>query len=173
LQPAPAPSWQIDSYLHSPGGGIITAHDVFTDEQDVGVFSIGMTGLSPTSVYTRVHVVNDVAAWVDGMVIPSDVAGSDGWVSTDSIGGFMHPDNWPGAATVPGAYDIVFDTNANGVYDAATDPVDSGDVGTAGFVVTFTNVVPEVPLGTIVASLVMAFGIAGFLGVPRLRKRLR
>jgi len=172
LNPAPAPNWQIDSYL-GPGAPV-AAQDTFADAQDVGVYSIGTTGLTPTMPYARMHVVNDVAAWADGMAIPADVAGSNNIITPGGSGGWFYtPTIWLGTATVPGAYDIVFDTNANGVYDAATDPVDSGDVGTAGFVVTFTNVVPEVPLGTIVASLVMAFGIAGFLGVPRLRKRLR
>lgn len=35
------------------------------------------------------------------------------------------------------------------------------------------NQVPEVPFSTIVTSLVMALGIAGFVGLPKLRKRLR
>lgn len=34
------------------------------------------------------------------------------------------------------------------------------------------NAIPEVPFGTIIASLAMALGIAGFVGLPRLRKRL-
>jgi hypothetical protein len=78
-----------------------------------------------------VYIVSD-RAWTDGDPIPPDVSGVTETVTTDSSGGLGPVEVWPRLLTV-GEYDIVFDANQNGVYDALFDAVD--DPNHPGFVV--------------------------------------
>ncbi len=88
---------------------------------DEAVYGTG-SGFSAFS-FVDVYIVGDLA-WTDGMAIPPDVS-SDGMntVPTDAAGNLGSTNVWPPPLT-PGEYDMVFDANRNGVYDAAIDVVD-------------------------------------------------
>ncbi len=162
-----APSWQIETYL---GTGVPSVQDIFTYDQDVGVYSIGTTGYKPGEVLS-VYVVNDVVTWTNGMSIPPRVAGSAPTITTDTSGGFCKADMWVAAATVQGAYDVVLDTNMNGVYDAGIDRLDSDDAGTAGFTVATLFHTPEAPLGIIGLVASMLVGIAAFFAITKVSRK--
>jgi len=119
-------------------------------------------GFVPDTEY-EVQVVNDTD-WTDGMTIPSYIAKTT--VTTDSWGGILdaYP-VWNGAT--PGKYDIVVDVDGDGLYYAEADALDDSDIEvTAGFFV-----VPEVPLGTLMASLAMIIGLACYFAIPKIRKK--
>ncbi len=62
---------------------------------------------------------------------------------------------------------VVVDVNGNGIYDAEVDALDDSDIEvTAGFFV-----IPEVPLGTIMASLAMNDWISLLHYYPKIRKK--
>ena len=114
----------------------------------------------------------------DGDPIPADVS-SDGMnpaVPTD-INGDLGPANvWPPPLT-PGEYDMVFDANWNGVYDAATDVVDHP--AHPGFVIQAPApiggiIVPVNRLGLLAPWLGMAaLGSLAVLMVALIRRRRR
>ena len=100
------------------------------------------------------------------MVIPSRVSGTVITVSSDAIGDIPATLVW-GDPLVVGKYDIVVDVNGNGMYDEGIDALDDSDIEvTAGF-----NVIPEVPLGTIMASAVMIIALVAYAAVPKFRKK--
>jgi hypothetical protein len=74
-------------------------------------------------------VVDD--SWSNNMPIPADLS-SDGFntVPIDTLGNLAVTMIWPGRLTI-GQYDIVFDTNQDGIYQFGVDVVD--DPGDPGF----------------------------------------
>ena len=111
-------------------------------------------------------MVEDVTTWTDGMAIPSRVPDTATSVSSDASGNIQATLvwSWP---LVPGKYDIVVDVNDNGVYDAGIDAIDDSDIQvTAGFFV-----IPEVPLGTVMALAAMIIALVGYFAMPRFRKK--
>lgn len=139
--------------------------DTFDIPEDVYVVGIGY----PVNVGPHPHdlwVVEDVATWTDGMAIPSRVSGTATSVSSDASGNIPATLVWSGPL-VPGKYDIVVDVDGDGKYDAGIDALDDSDVQvTAGFFV-----VPEVPLGTIMASAAMIIALVGYFAIPKFRKK--
>jgi len=128
------------------------------------VYVIG-NGFSPSTTYD-LYLVQDVAVWSDGMVIPTRVFGTATTVSSDANGNVPATLVW-GGLLVLGKYDVVVDVNSNGVYDAGVDVLDDGDVEvTAGL-----NVIPEVPMGTLMASTAIIVGFACYFGFPKIRKK--
>jgi len=74
------------------------------------------------------------------------------------------------APLVSGRYDIVIDANRNGVYDAATDGLDSGS---PGFVVV-AGTPPSPPVSVPVltpAGIIALIGLLCAIGVSRIRRR--
>jgi hypothetical protein len=139
------------------------------------VYATG-SGFRPNSE-VDVHVVED-RAWTDGDPIPDDVSGRTETVTTKGDGGLGPADVWAPPVT-PGEYDIVFDANRNGQFDAATDAVD--DPNHPGFVVQGAQ-----PVGGVVmpvermellapwielAALVAAAPLAGLV-VALVRRRM-
>jgi len=98
---------------------------------DETVYASG--GCSPASSDVDVYIVPD-DTWTDGMTIPSDLS-DDGMntIQTDGSGSLGPIAVWQPPLTV-GEYDMVFDANQNGVYDAGIDVVD--DPNHPGFTVT-------------------------------------
>ncbi len=96
------------------------------------VYVVG-SGFVPSTI-VHVHVVSD-ATWFDGMAIPPDLSG-DGMnaISTGSSGSLGPVAIWS-PPLVAGEYDVVFDANQNGIFDAATDAVH--DPNHPGFVVQY------------------------------------
>jgi hypothetical protein len=63
--------------------------------------------------------------WSDGMAIPADVSGDAvNTLSADALGRLGNTLVWPGELTI-GQYDIVFDADRDGVFDAVGDCVDN------------------------------------------------
>jgi len=110
-------------------------------------------------------LVEDVT-WVDGMAIPPRVPGTATSISSDASGDIPTTLLWSNPL-VAGKYDIVVDVNGDGLYYADTDALDDNDIEvTAGFFV-----VPELPLGTILASLSMFGALIGYVGFKRYRTK--
>jgi PKD repeat protein len=107
----PPEGWSSDDI-----GAEVNAYCEFED-----VYTTGSSFPHDTNV--DIYIVSDYT-WGDGMSIPTDVS-SDGYntVMTDSDGNLGPVVIWP-APVDPGEYDIVFDANQNGVYDALIDYVD-------------------------------------------------
>jgi hypothetical protein len=78
----------------------------------------------PVNANVCIYIVED-RAWTDADPVPADVSG-DGMntVQTDGSGNLEPVSVWEPPLTV-GEYDIVFDANCNGIYDAGTDVVDN------------------------------------------------
>jgi hypothetical protein len=109
------------------------------------VYATGSGFIPNTDV--DVCIVGD-RAWTNGMAISPDIS-SDGMniVPTDAAGNLGPANVWPPPLT-PGEYDMVFDANQNGVYDAATDVVDHPDH--PGFVV---QAPPPRPVGGVIVPV--------------------
>jgi hypothetical protein len=139
-----------------------TVEDSFGLMEDVYVVG---SGFAPSTTYD-LYVVLDEAVWSDGMVIPARVSGSATSVSSDFAGNIPVTLAWA-SPLVPGKYDIVVDVNGNGVYDAGVDALDDGDIEvTAGFFV-----IPEVPMGTLMASTALIIGFVCYFGFPKIRRK--
>ncbi len=130
--------------------------DTYTTSE--AVFATG-SGFVPNT-YVDVYIVGDLA-WADGMAIPPDVS-SDGvdTVLTDAVGNLGPALVWLPPLT-PGQYDLVFDANQNGLYDAAIDVVD--DPNHPGFVVE-----EPLPIGGIVVAVNKVKLLAPWLGLAGL-----
>jgi hypothetical protein len=117
--------------LLSPEGestdSVGVGQDTYFTDEDVYATGSGFRRNSDVDVY----IVGD-RAWTDGDPIPADVSHGVETVATDGAGNLGPALVWPRPLT-PGEYDMVFDANQNGVYDAATDVVD--DPNHPGFVV--------------------------------------
>jgi len=127
----PPEGWSSDDI-----GAEVNAYCEFED-----VYTTGSSFPHDTNV--DIHILPDLA-WSDGMGIPGDVS-SDGYntVMTDSDGNLGPALIWP-APVDPGEYDIVFDANQNGVYDALIDYVDHPNH--PGFIIS------ECPIAAFTAS---------------------
>jgi hypothetical protein len=103
------------------------------------VYASGNCSLPSSDV--DVYIVGD-DTWTDGMSIPTDVS-DDGMntIQTDGSGNLGPVAVWSPPLTV-GEYDIFFDANQNGVYDAGIDIVD--DLNHPGFTVTTSGGGPAV-----------------------------
>jgi hypothetical protein len=101
--------------------------DTYAIDETVYATGGGFSANSDVDVY----IVPD-RAWTDGDPIPPDVSGGAETATTDGAGDLAPEEVWPPQLT-PGEYDMVFDANQNGVYDAAGDVVD--DPNHPGFVV--------------------------------------
>ena len=124
------------------------------------------TGYRPQTVYD-IYVVEDVT-WVDGMAIPPRVAGTATTVTSDAAGNVPATLLWS-APLVAGKYDIIVDVDGDGLYYAEADALDDSDIEvTAGFFV-----IPEVPLGTLMAAIGMFAALTGFIGFKRPKLRLK
>ena len=138
-----------------------TTKDIFYVADDLFVKG---TGYSPSSIH-NIYVVNDVVVWSDGMTIPTRISGTATTVSSDASGNILPTNAWTGPLT-PGKYDILVDLNGNGVYDAEIDALDDNDIEvTGGFFV-----VPEIPLGTIMATMGMFVAFIGYANYKRNRE---
>jgi len=128
------------------------------------VYAAG-TGFTTTNV--DIYVVHD-RDWNDGDHIPSDVTGAVETVSV--VSGDVGPVLVWHARLTPGSYDIVIDANRNGVYDAATDGLDSGS---PGFVVVASP--PPTPPTDVPAltphGIIALLGLLCVIGVSRIRRR--
>lgn len=144
----------------SDAGGNKKDNFVVTDD----VFVYG--SVYPTSEAFDLYVVNDVTTWTDGMAIPAQVPGTATTVSSDASGNIPASPVWNSPLT-PGKYDIVVDVDGNGNYDAWIDALDDNDVvTTAGFLV-----IPQVPLGTLMASAAMIAGLVCYYAIPKVSKK--
>jgi hypothetical protein len=111
-------------------------------------------------------VVDD--SWSNNMPIPTDLS-SDGLntVPIDSVGNLAVTMIWPGRLTI-GQYDIVFDTNRDGIYQSGVDVVD--DPGDPGFEVLDD---PPGPSVSAPVSPNIYIGIAAALGAGALAYLVR
>jgi hypothetical protein len=138
-----------------------TKKDIFALSDEVYATGIGY---SPSTTYD-VYVVEDVT-WVDGMAIPPRVPGTATTVTSDASGNVPPTLLWS-SPLVAGKYDIVVDVDGDGLYYAEADALDDNDIEvTAGFFV-----VPELPLGTILAALSMFVALIGYVGFKRNRAK--
>ncbi len=145
--------------------------DLYT--YDETVYAIG--SFFPPDVDIDIYVVPD-QEWTVGMVIPADVS-SDGvnTVHTNATGAFDPVVIWP-ALLKPGAYDVVFDVEQDGLYteylEAYTDGVD--DPNHPGFVVDWLvggEVLAANPLELLAPYLVAGTTVAGTLAVLYRKRR--
>lgn len=137
--------------------------DTFYPIEDVYVNG---TGYSPSKTYD-IYVVEDVAPWTDGTAIPSRVPGTATSVPSDASGVIQPALVWSDPLVV-GKYDIVVDVNGNGLFDQGIDALDDSDIEvTAGF-----HIIPEVPLGTVMASTAMIIALVSYIALPKRRRRV-
>jgi WD40 repeat protein len=110
-------------YTIQPDGESTDTVGVGQDEYTVDepVFATGSGFPSNTDI--DIYIVFD-DKWTDNKTIPPDLS-NDGvnTVKTDGSGNIGPADVWQ-PPLVPGEYDMVFDTNRNGVYDEGIDVVD-------------------------------------------------
>jgi len=148
-------------------GGVVTVEsaDISGATQDVfqtgdSVYAVG-SGYAATTTYD-LYVVEDTT-WVDGMAIPSRVAGTETSVTTDGSGD-IPAGTLIWTSSVEGEYDIVVDVGGNGQYDASTDGLDSGS---PGFVVIGIASVPALaPIG-----IIALISLLCVIGMIRIRRR--
>jgi hypothetical protein len=114
--------------------------------------SVQAAGQTVTFYVTAHH-----ETWVDGDVL-TDVSGG-AKMGTLNPSGVQTVEVWV-PILVSGCYDVVLDTNNNGLFDLGVDETDVAQV-------RLVNVIPEVPLGPVVASFGMIAGAAGFAGFKR------
>ena len=125
------------------------------------VYAIG-TGYQPLHNYS-IYVVEDVT-WVDGMAIPPRVPGTTAAVTADASGNIVVTLMWDDPL-VQGKYDIIVDVDGDDLYYAEADALDDNDIEvTAGFFV-----IPELPLGTVLAATSMFVALGGYLRFKRIR----
>lgn len=99
---------------------------------DTFVFMTG-NGFSPSTGFD-VYVVEDQESWVDEMVIPARMEGTEARIESNATGDIRPTVVWD--PQVVGAFDVVIDVNGNGYYDEDVDALDDADIDeTAGFVV--------------------------------------
>ncbi len=151
--------------LAGPTGGSTDSVGVGQDTYTTGevVYGTG-SGFTPNTD-VDVYIVGD-RAWNDGDAIPTDVS-SDGMnpaVPTDAAGDLGPANVWPPPLT-PGEYDMVFDANRNGTYDAAIDAVDHP--AHPGFVIQAPPP-PPIPVGGVIAPVNRLELLAPWLGLATL-----
>lgn len=114
--------------------------------------SVEAAGQTVTFYVTAHH-----ETWVDGDVL-TDVSGGAEMLTLNPSG-VQTVEVWV-PLLVSGSYDVVLDMNNNGVFDLGVDSTDMAQV-------RLVNVIPEVPLGPVVASVSMIAGVATFAGFKR------
>ena len=123
--------------------------DIFDLNEDV---YLNGTDFLPTTT-CDLYVVNDVDVWTDGMSIPSRIADTATSILSDANGTLIPVIVWSNPSTI-GEYDVVVDVNANGLYDAGIDALDSDDVEiTAGLIVP--ELTPILFLSTIILLMIL------------------
>lgn len=106
------------------------------------------TGYPPSRLF-NLYIVEDVAAWTDGMLIQSGVLGTTATVSSNSLGNIFAETGWNPPLNL-GGFDIIVDVDNNDVYNIHVDALDDNDVdSTAGFIVV---PVPEPPVASFTES---------------------
>jgi len=143
------------AYEGNPEGGHVTTARIITfvpageasDSVGIGkdTYTTGETAYAtgsgfPGNVTIDVYIVND-RTWTDSDTIPADVGDGLEVVVTDQYGNLAPTPVWL-PPLQGGEYDLVFDVNRNGVYDADIDVVD--DPGHPGFTVVYAVVGGEV-----------------------------
>jgi len=108
-----------------PSGG--SDSDTYYPDNDVTVSATSL----PVATDVHVYVVDDYT-WSDLDPIPADVGDGMDIITTDGAGSITGAVIWTHPLTI-GDYDIVFDINRDGFYNAGSDFVD--DPGHPGFVV--------------------------------------
>lgn len=131
--------------------------NVFTSG-DVMYATVPAAGQTVT-FYVTTHQIT----WSQGDSL-TDVSGGTETVTLNPSGTQTIP-IWP-PLLILGSYDVVMDANNNGIFDEGTDLVDPVQV-------TSFKVIPEVPLGTAIASLSMIIAVAGFAAIKRFRPKLQ
>ena len=118
--------------------------------------------------HERGHIRVPDQDWNDGDPIPQDVTGAVETVS--AANGDIPPVLVWHAPLTPGRYDIVIDANRNGVYNAATDGLDSG---APGFVVVASPPpTPPTDVPTLTPPGIIALvGLLCVAGMSRIIKR--
>jgi hypothetical protein len=141
-----------------------TNKDTFDIADDLYVTG---NGYMPSTTYD-LFIVEDQAVWSDGMAIPTRDSGTATTVTSDAAGNVIATLVWSSPLD-PGKYDIVVDVNGNGIYDEGIDALDDSDIQvSAGFFV-----IPEIPLGTLMASLTMITALVYRVTIPKIRKKLK
>ena len=145
--------------------------DLYTYDETVYAVGSGF----PPDVDIDIYVVPD-QEWIVDMVIPADVS-SDGvnTVHTSATGTFDPVIIWP-ALLRPGAYDVVFDVEQDGLYteyfETYTDGVD--DPNHPGFVVDWLvggEVLAANPLELLAPYLMVGTTVAGTLAALYRKRR--
>lgn len=108
--------------------------DFFSLEESVYLLGNGFATLTDYSLY----VVEDIDDWVGGKPIPSRVPGTSATITSDATGAIPVTLVWNAPLTI-GDFDIVVDVDGDGMYTQGVDALDTGDGGTAGFVVIDVN----------------------------------
>ncbi|WP_455370081.1 LamG domain-containing protein [[Eubacterium] cellulosolvens] len=149
-----------------------TIKDIFTTDETVYATGSGFTPGTSVDVY----IVRDLA-WNDGRAIPEDVS-TDGMntVVADSSGNLGPTAVWSPALT-NGEYDMVFDINQNGQYDAGIDVVDHPDhpgftVGTfeAGAVGGFYTPINKLSIIAPYLLVIVGLSLTAIIASKRRRK---
>jgi hypothetical protein len=123
--------------------------DAFNVTDTVYVYGANFSASTTYAFY----VTEDVT-WIDGMPIPPRVMGTATTVSSDSSGNIPTTAVWDSPLVV-GKFDIVIDTNGNGVYDHGVDALDDNDVEvTAGIVIPEFSQLFIIPLFVMATPLV-------------------
>ena len=120
--------------------------------------SVQAAGQTVTFYVTAHH-----ETWVDGNVL-ADVSGGAEHVTLNPSG-VQTVEVWV-PLLVSGSYDVVLDANNNGVFDSGVDCADVVHV-------QLSNVIPEVPFGTVITSISMIVGAIGFAGYKRFHYKLK
>jgi len=132
---------------------LATPQDVFALGETLYVYGNGFT---PSTGYP-LYVVVDQESWIEGMVIPERVAGTESWIISNSEGGISPTDVWHDPQTV-GTYDIIVDVNSNGQYDSEIDALDNNDTEiTAGLSVIpeFASILPFFMMVTLITAILL------------------
>ena len=158
---------QVTKEWYSVGGPTVESADISGATQDVfqtgdSVPAVG-SGYAATTTYD-LYVVEDTT-WVDGMAIPSRVAGTETSVTTDGSGD-IPAGTLIWTSSVEGEYDIIVDVDGNGQYDAPTDGLDSGSPGFVVIGLPSTPVPALAPIG-----IIALIGLLCVIGMIRIRRR--
>lgn len=132
-----------------------TLNDVFNLTDQVWIKGYGL----PPSTYVDIYVVEDVQNWYNGIDMASlNIQSKITDISTDASGQVPLTSIWS-SNLIQGKYDIMLDTNQNGVYEKGIDAIDNNSIEiTSGFIV-----IPEFGLESI--SVIFMFLLFGLLFV--------
>ncbi len=128
------------------------------DSFDLGQ-TVYVTGAGyPHSSSFDCYVVVDVESWIDGMVIPGRVSGTEPIVTSNPDGEILVTVVWSDTHTM-GDFDVVIDVNGNGHYEVGVDALDNDDIEvTNGFIV-----IPELSVYSLLLlfllTTLLAYGV--------------